>query len=121
MNHHFKFDTRLRLAFGIATLVIAALAAASWYATSEMLKAALSTARTHKVSDHLDNPRNYAIIMLDPRARAVTRNEGARQFKGHADAGIIGQTMARFHPTEEVAAGEPARVARSHAHEEGVQ
>lgn len=60
MDQHFKFDIRRRLAFGIATPVIAAFA----------------MARSHELSDHPAG--NHAITMLDPQARAATRNEGAR-------------------------------------------
>jgi PAS domain S-box-containing protein len=54
--------------------------------------------------------KDYAIIMLDPRGRVVTWNEGARRLKGYAEAEILGQSIERFYSPEEVAAGKSARL-----------
>ncbi|RUQ37878.1 MAG: PAS domain S-box protein [Candidatus Competibacteraceae bacterium] len=52
--------------------------------------------------------RDYAIFMLDPQGLVVSWNEGAQRLKGYQADEIIGQSLARFHPPEEAAAGRPA-------------
>ena len=55
-----------------------------------------------------DNISDYAIIMIDPRGRVVSWNEGARRLKGYAAEEIIGQPMSVFYTPEDISAGLPA-------------
>src|SRR6266568_944654 len=53
----------------------------------------------------VDNVRDYAIILLDPRGKVLTWNMGAQRLKGWQAEEIIGQDFSRFYPPEEVARG----------------
>lgn len=50
---------------------------------------------------------DYAVIILDSEGEIAAWNEGARALTQHAAADIIGQTVALFHPPEDLAAGVP--------------
>ncbi|GHG30720.1 MULTISPECIES: PAS domain-containing sensor histidine kinase [Amycolatopsis] len=52
---------------------------------------------------------DYGIFMLDTEGRIATWNAGAQRIKGYAAEEIIGQHFSVFYPTEDVAAGKPAR------------
>ena len=53
--------------------------------------------------------RDYAILLLDERGAVVTWNAGAERIKGYRAAEIIGRHFSVFYPSEDVAAGKPAR------------
>jgi PAS domain S-box-containing protein len=54
--------------------------------------------------------RDYAIFMLDPSGRVMTWNAGAEAMKGYRPEEIIGQSLQRFYPPEDAAAGKPQRL-----------
>jgi PAS domain S-box-containing protein len=58
----------------------------------------------------IETVRDYAIFMLDPGGRVMTWNEGAAAIKGYLPGEIIGQSLQRFYPPEDVAAGKPQRL-----------
>jgi PAS domain S-box-containing protein len=53
----------------------------------------------------VDSVRDYAIIMLDTEGRVLSWNNAAEQLKGWKAGEIIGQSIAKFYPAEEVARG----------------
>lgn len=55
----------------------------------------------------VENVRDYAIFMLDPRGLISTWNEGARRIKGYESSEIIGRHFSTFYPREDVIAGKP--------------
>jgi PAS domain S-box-containing protein len=57
----------------------------------------------------IQSVKDYAIFMLDPLGRIATWNVGARNIKGYSPSEIIGKHFSIFYPTEDVAAGKPAR------------
>jgi PAS domain S-box-containing protein len=57
----------------------------------------------------VENVKDYAIFMLDPRGYVMTWNAGAERIKGYRAEEIIGQRFTRFYPEEEVLAGKCER------------
>jgi PAS domain S-box-containing protein len=55
----------------------------------------------------VENVKDYAIFMLDPRGRVATWNAGAQRLKGYAADEIIGEHFSRFYPEDAVARGWP--------------
>ena len=55
----------------------------------------------------VQNVRDYAIFMLDPRGYVATWNEGARRIKGYNADEIIGRHFSVFYPREDVERGKP--------------
>ena len=53
----------------------------------------------------VDNIRDYAIILLDPKGTVLTWNQGAERLKGWKTGEIIGQNFSRFYPPEDLAKG----------------
>jgi PAS domain S-box-containing protein len=60
----------------------------------------------------VDSVKDYAIIMLDPRGRVISWNEGARRIKGHEDREIIGRHFSCFYTEEDVHSGRPEQLLR---------
>src|SRR5581483_3943665 len=58
----------------------------------------------------VDGVKDYAIIMLDPKGRIVSWNEGARRLKGYEQTEIIGQSIERLYPPDALADGVPGRL-----------
>jgi PAS domain S-box-containing protein len=58
----------------------------------------------------VEGVRDYAIFMLDGAGRVSTWNSGAERIKGYRAEEIIGHHFSRFYPSEDVAAGKPARL-----------
>ncbi|HSN21352.1 MAG TPA: PAS domain S-box protein [Usitatibacter sp.] len=56
----------------------------------------------------LEGIEDYAIFMLDPVGRVTSWNTGAQRMTGYTEEEIVGQSMERFYPAEDVAAGRPA-------------
>jgi PAS domain S-box-containing protein len=55
----------------------------------------------------VENVRDYAIFMLDPRGVISSWNAGARRIKGYQRSEIIGKHFSVFYPREDVLAGKP--------------
>jgi len=53
----------------------------------------------------VDSVRDYAIIMLDIEGRVLTWNPAAERLKGWKANEIIGQSIGKFYPSEDVARG----------------
>ena len=53
----------------------------------------------------VENVKDYAIFLLDPRGTVATWNVGAARIKGYVADEIIGQHFSRFYPEEDVRAG----------------
>lgn len=58
----------------------------------------------------VDSVRDYAIFRLDTEGRVATWSVGAQLIKGYAAEEIIGESIARFYPAEDRAAGRPAKL-----------
>ncbi len=52
--------------------------------------------------------KDYAILMLDPKGRITTWNEGAERIKGYRAEEIIGEHFSKFYTPEAIAQGLPA-------------
>ncbi|MFL5851962.1 MAG: PAS domain S-box protein [Solirubrobacteraceae bacterium] len=52
----------------------------------------------------------YAIFMVDPDARIVSWNAGARRIKGYEADEVLGRPLSLFYTPEDVEAGEPQRL-----------
>jgi PAS domain S-box/diguanylate cyclase (GGDEF) domain len=55
----------------------------------------------------VDAVSDYAIYRIDAQGRIVTWNRGAEQVKGYAADEILGESIERFYPPDQVAAGRP--------------
>src|SRR5205807_3960986 len=55
----------------------------------------------------VENVRDYAIYMLDPRGIVSSWNEGARRINGYESGEIIGRHFSIFYPRDDVIAGKP--------------
>ncbi len=70
----------------------------------------------------VNNVKDYAIFLLDPRGRAVTWNPGVENIKGYGEKEFIGHPIADCYLPEDVAAGKPEtilRIAAEMGHSEG--
>jgi PAS domain S-box-containing protein len=56
-----------------------------------------------------ENVVDYAIYMFDPHGHVMSWNAGAERNKGYAAREIIGESISRFYPREEVERGAPQR------------
>lgn len=57
----------------------------------------------------VENVREYAIFLLDPRGHVASWNGGAERIKGYSSREIIGKHFSVFYPPEDIAAGKPAQ------------
>jgi PAS domain S-box-containing protein len=57
----------------------------------------------------VDQVKDYAIFLLDPRGVVRTWNRGAERIKGYRAAEIVGSHFSRFYPEADVRAGKPDR------------
>jgi PAS domain S-box-containing protein len=57
----------------------------------------------------LNNVQDYAIFSLDPRGTVVSWNAGAERIKGYKADEIIGQSVSRFYPQDDIDHGVPER------------
>lgn len=55
----------------------------------------------------VESVKDYAIYMLDEYGRVISWNAGAQRINGWQSEEIIGQSVARFFTSEDVAAGKP--------------
>jgi PAS domain S-box-containing protein len=53
----------------------------------------------------VENVKDYAIFMLDPKGCVTTWNAGAERLKGYRADEIVGQHFSRFYPQADVQAG----------------
>ena len=53
----------------------------------------------------VDTVRDYSIILLDKEGKVLTWNAAAERLKGWKAEEIVGQSLARFYPPEEVSRG----------------
>src|SRR5207245_476378 len=53
----------------------------------------------------VDNIRDYAIILLDPKGTVLAWNKGAERLKGWKATEIIGQSFSRSSPPQDLAKG----------------
>ncbi|HJV64563.1 MAG TPA: PAS domain S-box protein [Geomonas sp.] len=53
--------------------------------------------------------KDYAVFMLDPKGYILSWNDGAQRIKGYSASEIIGKHFSIFYPREEAKAGKPDR------------
>jgi len=53
--------------------------------------------------------KDYAIFMLDPKGRVLTWNAGAQRLKGYSEKEILGQSFSVFFTKEDIANKQPQR------------
>src|ERR1051326_943871 len=53
--------------------------------------------------------KDYAIFMLDPRGRILSWNAGAQRLKGYSQQEIIGQNFSVFFTKEDITSKKPQR------------
>jgi PAS domain S-box-containing protein len=53
----------------------------------------------------IDNVRDYAIVLLDPRGNVLTWNSAAERLKGWTTEEIIGQHFSVFYPADDIQRG----------------
>jgi PAS domain S-box-containing protein len=63
----------------------------------------------------LDEARDYAISMLDPKGEVVTWNSGAERMKGYKSGEIVGSNFSVFFPREDIERGRPEEILRATA------
>lgn len=59
----------------------------------------------------IDNVKDYAVCMLDPKGNVVSWNLGAERILGYSEKEVIGQHFSKFFLPEEIEAGEPEKEA----------
>jgi hypothetical protein len=57
----------------------------------------------------VDGVKDYALYLTDTAGRVISWNAGAERITGYPIREILGQSVERFYPTEEIAAGTPGR------------
>src|SRR6202140_756878 len=60
----------------------------------------------------LDEVKDYAIFMLDPKGMVTSWNAGAERIKGYRGEQIIGHNFSCFFPPEDIQRGRPEEVLR---------
>jgi PAS domain S-box-containing protein len=55
----------------------------------------------------IENVKDYAIFMLDPRGHVTTWNQGAKRLKRYTAEEIIGKHFSCFYPADAIARGKP--------------
>ncbi len=55
----------------------------------------------------VENVKDYAIVLLDTDGRILSWNPAAERLKGWTASEIVGESFARFYPSEDVAHGKP--------------
>lgn len=63
----------------------------------------------------IEEVKDYAIFMLDPEGRVMTRNEGAWQTRGHRVEEILERHVSMFFMPEDIKAGRPEEELREAA------
>lgn len=63
MEPRFTFEVKLRAAFGLAMLVLVALAATAWYAAHEMRQATAWVAHSHEILDRLAQTKSDSLLI----------------------------------------------------------
>ncbi|MGZ8386510.1 MAG: PAS domain-containing sensor histidine kinase [Nitrospira sp.] len=58
----------------------------------------------------LEGVRDYAILMLSPEGRILTRNAGAQEMQGYRAQDIIGQSFSRFYTEADLQAQKPSKL-----------
>src|SRR5262247_1461396 len=53
----------------------------------------------------VENVKDYAIYLLDPRGIVISWSEGARRINGYSAAEIIGQHFSKFYPPADISGG----------------
>ena len=61
----------------------------------------------------VEEVKDYAIFMLDPRGRVTTWNDGAERIQGYREEEILGRHLSVFYPDEDVARGHPEEALRA--------
>src|ERR1700745_4455754 len=74
---------------------------------SEVLTAAEVEAK-EQLLRLIENVKDYAIFMRDPRGHVTTWNQGAKRLKRYTAEEIIGKHFSCFYPVDEIARGKPA-------------
>jgi PAS domain S-box-containing protein len=110
-----RFDgTDRQLATALTDASAIAVERAQLFESERLLRArAEETAALLQRFDQLrllvDQVRDYAIFMLDPRGVVLTWNDGAKRIKGYQASEIVGTHFSRFYTEEDVRAGKPDR------------
>jgi PAS domain S-box-containing protein len=100
----------------LSTSIIACFVALMWYNARLLNKRDILKQQTEKEllasesrwKSIVNNVKDYAIFLIDPRGNVMTWNEGAASIKGYAPDEIIGRPISVFYTSEEVVRGEPA-------------
>lgn len=61
----------------------------------------------------VEDIEDYSILMLDPNGKVVSWNRGAEKIKGYPAEEIIGRSIEKFYPPEDLALGIPAQILAS--------
>ena len=109
MYPRFKFETKLRAAFGLAMLIFVALAATAWYAALEMRQATARLAHSHAVSGHLaDTEADLLLIELSTQNYLLTNDTAHLAAR---DAAIAAREIS-LGRLSELTAGNPRQQAQ---------
>ena len=65
--------------------------------------------------------KDYAIFMLDPRGYIMSWNTGAERIKGYRAEEIVGEHFSRFYAAEDIESGKPERLLKIAAAEGRVE
>jgi rsbT co-antagonist protein RsbR len=87
------------------------------HAKSELLPKLNTETSMDMLQILVDNIREYAIIMLDPKGMVTTWSPTAERLKGYRADEIIGKYFAAFYPPENVASGKCERELETAARE----
>ena len=104
--------TTMVVIFGVAVAFIFLLAAifALNSEASERLRAERALQKTQARTRMLvDSIRDYAILMLDTEGRILSWSPGAEKITGYREQEMVGQSVARFFPIDDVKAGAPQK------------
>jgi PAS domain S-box-containing protein len=90
------------------------MAARTWDAVERARAEAALRASEERLRVLLESVSDYAIFTIDGEARVTSWNDGARRLTGWTAEEILGQSIERFYPPDDVAAGKvPAEMARA--------
>lgn len=93
----------------MAALIVGGLVARSSYIVSRQIEHAVRESEM-RFSNLVENLKDYAVFLLDPKGHVTTWNAGAQCFKGYESDEIIGQHFEIFYTPEDRKAGMPAQL-----------
>jgi PAS domain S-box-containing protein len=109
IDHYRRADRELHIAYDLLETRVnertADLAKANEVLKSEIDERKRAETLTQKIEERfrllVEGVKDYAILMLDPRGKVISWNEGAKHIEGYEASEILGRDISTFFPEED--------------------